>query len=261
MTIISILNQKGGVTKTTSTVTLGHGTARAGLKTLIIDLDPQANCSDALGVAVDAAAPTPNLYSLLVEKATLAEVALEVRENLYLVRSDHFTVEVKSILMGKNFREYALANVLKRHPFDVVFIDNAPSLDVLQTAALVASDYVIIPSTMKQLSVKGIYETQAILSTILSETPSQCQIAAIVPTIYDRRAEEQHKQLVNLVDVFGALVWPVVPVFERATTANRKGLTLWEYAPRCTALIGYKDDSGQRVGGYEEILARVLGLL
>ena len=144
MPTITIINIKGGVGKTTTALTIGHGCALAGLKTLIIDLDPQGNCADGLGLGVKP--QTPDLYNLLIDEYPLKDVAQQVRDKLFLIRSDRKTVMAKTILMSQDFREYRLSRMLEGHTYDVVLIDNAPSIDVGQTMALVASDYLVIPS-------------------------------------------------------------------------------------------------------------------
>ena len=253
--IVSFLNQKGGTAKTTSSITMASGAAAAGKKVCLIDLDPQANCSDGLGIEAG-----PDLYRLLIDGRPLEEVAQQARPNLWLVRGDRTTVQVKTILMSMDFREYALSNVLETHPYDLIILDNAPSMDVLQTAALVASDYLVIPTLMKQFSVKGIYDAQKSLMAVTRSTQSQCQVIGILPTAYDRRETESHAQLQNLVDVFGGLVWPVIPVDSKCTVANRAGQTLWEYAPKSPALLGYLE-GGKRIGGYQAALKKLLELI
>lgn len=254
--IISNLNQKGGTAKTTSSLTFAWGAAAAGFKTCLIDLDPQANCADGFGV------PTaPDLYHLLIDGQPLDKVAMQPRPvalpKLYLVRSDRTTAQVKALLMAADFREYALANALEGNHFDVIILDNAPSMDVLQTAALVASDYLIIPTLMKQFSIKGVMDAQTSLRAIARATNSHCKTIGILPTLFDRRENESHEQLKNLVDIYGGLVWPVIPTDSRVTVANRAGKSLYEYAPKSAALQGYPHN-GKRIGGYNAALQRML---
>jgi len=253
MTIISILNQKGGVAKTTTALNLADGLARSGVRVLLIDLDPQANCADGLGLE-----PGPDVYRLLIDEQPLESVTHQARPNLVIIRSDRTTIAAKTALVGMDFREHVLANALEAHPYDAVIIDNAPSMDVLQTAALVASDYLIVPTLMAQFSVKGIYDAEKTAGGIRRATASNCQIVGILPTAYDRR--ENSEQLRVLVEDFGPLVWPVIPVDTRCKVANRKGLTLYEYAPTSPALIGYRDGD-RRVGGYQSTVQKVMELL
>ena len=253
--IFAIANRKGGVTKTTTAVTLAYGTAEKGKKTLLVDLDPQANCADQLGVKSG-----PDLYHWLIDGQPLETVAQEVRPNLFLIRSDNMTVHAINILVGMDFKEYALSNALDGYDFDVVFLDCPPSASVIQTAALVAADYLIVPTTMEQLSIKGIYEIKQSLSSIQRVTQSNCQLIGIIPAKYDRRSDENPQQLEALVESFGGKVWAPVPTDAKVPVANRKGKTLWEYAPNTRALKGYKDGK-KLIGGYQLILDRVLKLV
>jgi chromosome partitioning protein len=253
--IFTVMNQKGGVGKTTTSVMLSALAANSGRRVLLVDLDSQANCSDALGV--DSA---PALYDVLVDEKPLDELIIEARPNLFLLRSDKTTLLAENIIKGRDYSEYALANALENYDFDLVILDCAPSARVLHTGALVAADYLIIPTELATFSVKGIMEIERTLKSARKMTTSNCQLAGILPTKLHRSNSEYRAQRANLEEIYGAIVWPPIPVDAKIDVAHRKGLTLMEYAPRSPALIGRKEGR-KYVGGYHQAFERLIELV
>jgi chromosome partitioning protein len=252
MAIIAVANQKGGVGKTTTAVTLAHGLALRGYRILLVDLDPQGNVSDCLGL------PAGNDLAGLLTPGS--EVSLEAgvfasgRENLDVIRSDKRTAALKTIIAGVDMREYVLDDLLNHHGYDVVMMDCAPSVDVLMTAAIVAADYLLITTRLDQLSVKGIRDLLQSLEHLKRITT--CALGAILPTFYDRQTSESYLQLCHLVNTFGESVWPPIPQDTLCREAARFGKTLWEYAPTMRAVIGYPDKNSM-IGGYKQVLDRL----
>ena len=257
--IITIANQKGGVGKTTTAVTLAAGAARRGQRVLLIDLDPQGNVADSLGIQ-----PGSDLVDWIMQKIPFNRARqANIRQNLDIIRSNFTTATLKTILAGMDFKEYVLRTSLNQIQinYDLILFDCSPSIDVLQTAAIVASDYMIIPTQLKQLAVKGIMEMLKTLQTIRESSRSNCQLVGIIPTFYDRVTNETQGQLANLAKNFNELVWPPIPVDTKCGESNRLGKTLWEYAPDSRALIGISNGSGRVLGGYSECLDRLMVLL
>lgn len=248
--IISFANQKGGVAKTTSTVTLGHGLAKAGLKTLIVDLDPQGHVAFALGLD-----KTPGLFRLVVEDERLDQVVVAARPGLDIVAGDKKSEAVKRYVTTLNFREKVLVNLLENADYDVILLDTAPSLDVLHVAALVASDWVIIPTKLDALAIDGVNEILRSMGEVNRQGHTFAGYS-ILPTFFDRTTKETATQLRELVNVFGAKVWPPIPQDTRAREAVAFGKTLWEYTPESPSVMGYAGDRGT-VGGYTDALKRL----
>lgn len=249
--IIAIANQKGGVGKTTTAVTIADGLARLGKSVLLVDLDSQGNVSDSLGID-----PGGDLNRALGNGLYLDEVAIVMPNRpLRVVRSDKSTAVLKNTLAGVDFREYALSNALDGYSSEYVILDCAPSIDILHTAALVAADYLLIPTRLDQFSVKGVVEVLRTLSAVNNHVPySGCHCAGIIPTFFDRVSNETQEQLENLVRVFPQLVMPVIPVDVTCRKAHRAGVSLPEYAPNCRAMVGYKNNPG----GYQAIIDRII---
>lgn len=255
-TTFAILNQKGGVGKTMTAVTLASGLARQGYDVLLVDLDTQGNVADCLGLP-----PGDDLRRLLSPewRHPLNEAATASgQEHLDVVRSDKSTAALKQSLAGVTLREYLLAEALEKARYDVILLDCAPSVDLLHFAALVAADYLLIPTRLDKLAVNGVRDA---LQTLLAlKRISRCQIAGVLPTFYERVTAESHEQLTHLARTFGRLVLPPIPQDTQCRVANRYGKTLWQHAPETRALTGY-EYGGRRVGGYLQALERIEALL
>jgi chromosome partitioning protein len=252
--IICVANQKGGVGKTTTAVTLAHGMALRGYRVLIVDLDPQGHVAFGLGME-----KAPGLYHLILEEQGLSQVVVRARKNLDAVLSNKSTEAVKRYVTTLNFREQILAQVLQESDYDVVFLDTAPSLDVLHVAALVASTWVVIPTRLDALAIDGVNE---ILHSI-AEIAQQGNPPAgynILPTFFERTTKETMVQLREVATVFGRQVWPPIPQDTKAREAAAFGKTLLEYAPGSPAMAGYS--KGQvNVGGYTDVLERMMEVI
>lgn len=256
---IAVANQKGGVGKTTTAVTVAAGLAQQGYKTLLIDLDSQGNVADSFGLEAG-----NDLYRLLLpglSEPLVRVVMASGRSNLDLVRADKSTVPLKLALAGAQFREQVLANALARTDYDLIFIDCPPSVDLFQTAALVAADYLLVPTQLDQLAVKGVRDVIQSLAAIHQAGHTKCSLAGVIPTFFDRVTSETQDQLYHLARVFKKKVLPPIPRDTKCREATRLGQTLWEYAPTSRALQGIDNGNGKPLGGYFQLLERISELM
>jgi chromosome partitioning protein len=255
MVVLAVVNQKGGVGKTVTAVNLAHGLAMHGYRTLLIDLDPQGNVADCLGLP-----PGNDLYRLLFpgNGLPLKESTTSTgRQDLDVVRSDKSSANLKLAIgaLADRPREYILDDVLREARYDVVVLDCAPSVDILHTLAVVAAHYILIPTRLDQLAVKGVRDMLVTLRSLARITT--CELGAIIPTFYDRTTNESYLQLKHLAETFHEYVWPPVPQDVVCRESTRFGKTLWEYGPNTRALVGYTDRSGRLIGGYQQVVQRV----
>ena len=250
---IAVANQKGGVGKTTSAVTLSHFWANHGKQVLLIDFDMQGHVSTSLRFE-----KSDSLYRLLVDHTPLEQVAIEARPGLSIVPNDKTNEKVIAHMMQMPFREFSISNMLEQAQYyDLVILDMPPSTNVLHIASLVAADYVIIPAKMDYLALEGVMEalrTIRSLGSIPGVVPPI--LIGILPTMYDRTTRETAENLVRLRDAIGSnQILPPIPKDTRIREASSRGMTIWEYAQNSPSAIGYQEygkvrNSLDRIGGY-----------
>lgn len=251
MKIITIANQKGGVGKTTSAVTLAHGLALSRQRTLLVDLDPQGHVAFALG-----AEKAPGLYRLIVDEEPIDQVAVQARENLDIIPGDKRTEKAKRTVVISNFPTEILSRILKHADYDVVILDMAPSLDVLHVSALMASDWIIIPTKLDAMAVDGVNEVLRSMGEVVERGHRLGY--SILPTFFDRTTRETVVQLRALVDTFRGHVWPPIPQDTHAREAPAYGKSLWEYCSNSPAVMGY---GTSLVAGYASTLTRTVEVI
>lgn len=254
MKIVAFANQKGGVGKTTTAVTLAHGLARRGLRTLLVDLDPQGHVAYALGFP-----KSDGLYRLVCLDHPLAKVIVSARPNLDILPGDKHTEKVKRFITLTDFREGILADQLKGSPYQVILLDMAPSLDVLHINGLVASDWVLVPTRLDALAVDGVKEILLTMGEV-SARGHHFSGYSILPTFFDRTTRETLAQLKELVNAFGSHVWPPIPQDTRVRESAAYGKTPWEYSPDTAAVLGYPNGK-ERIGGYSRTLEHLMEVL
>lgn len=263
--IISFANQKGGVGKTTSAISLGHWFALHNTRTLILDLDGQGHVASALGLA-----KTNGLFRLLVEEKEIRSVTTKARNGLDAILNDHTNELVKEHIKQANFREYLLNTILDeaREDYDLILIDTPPSTDVLHVLALVASDYLIIPANMDYLALDGvgyILKTLKSLRSYPGVTPPV--LIGVLPTLYDQTTNETTNNVRQLQVSIGAdRILPPIPRDTKVREAASSGKTIWEYAPKSTGAIGFGNgspirNSQQKTGGYLHLAEIVSDLI
>lgn len=181
--VISLLNHKGGVGKTTSVINIGAGLARMGKKVLLIDLDPQANLSLSLGV--------PRQASTIYE-AMRGESELEpytVKEGLDIVMSTLDLSGAEMELINEAGREYILKELFEpvKEDYDFIIIDCPPSLGLLTLNALAASRYVYIPLQTQFLAMQGLAKIKQVIDKVRFRLNKQLEIGGVIATMYDSR--------------------------------------------------------------------------
>lgn len=181
--IISVANHKGGVGKTTSVINIGAGLSRMGKKILLIDLDPQANLSQSLGLINQ----ERNIYSTIRGESSLDPI--EVLEGLDVVPSTLDLSGAEIELSGEAGREYILKELIDplRKNYDYIFIDTPPSLGLLTVNAFTASDEVFIPLQAQYLALQGLTKLIEIIDKIKARLNKGLKVGGVIITQYDKR--------------------------------------------------------------------------
>jgi len=248
---IAVLNQKGGVGKTTTVANVAAALSLTGVRTLVIDLDPQAHLTIHLGA--DSETDAPGVYDVLTGSADIGSAAIPVRENLWVLGASINLVGAESELVNEVGREIILRKALDhiRGQYDYVLIDCPPSLGLLTLNALAAVTEVLIPVQPHFLALQGFSRLLQTIALVQSRINPALQVTAIVMCMFDSRTslssevrEDIDKFLRSARD--SDAPWSkatIVPVHIRRNIklaeAPSYGKTIFEYEPTCNGAIDY----------------------
>lgn len=232
---IAVMNQKGGTGKTTTTVSLAHGLALAGYKTLIIDMDSQGNVGVCLG-----ADGTRNLYHLLVENLDPQAAIVSVRDNLDILPSNNLLAKVEVHLAHVSQPHKVLRNRFRGiDDYDYIILDCGPSLSLLNQNALYFADQVLIPVACDYLSLVGVKQILATLRTVQEQLRHPISILGVLPTFYDMRNNISHEVVRTLNRYFNDKVLEPIRINTRLKEAPSKHKSIFEFAPKSGAADDY----------------------
>lgn len=237
---IVVSNQRGGVSKTTTTTTLAREFADKGKRVLIIDTDPQGSVSSILNLS-----PSLGLYNFVIERLRFEDCIVSASERLDVMCSSRETMKVEAMLMPQIAREQIFAQLFKPvdAAYDVVLIDVSPSITLLQTCAMVYAERVVIPIAMDTLSFQGAtasIETAKSLNQLLR---TNIRITAMLPVMVDRRLAMTNTVLNGLDDLSQGTKIPLLSPIrtdQSVTKAARAGQFLIDYDPKCKAIEDYR---------------------
>ena len=197
---VAVINQKGGVGKTTTTVNLGAGLAALGCRTCLIDLDPQAHLSLHLGIRP--AADDPTVYDLLLDQDLPAqEVAVRVEPNLDLVPAETDLAAVETELATAPDRHTRLAHTLANsNMWDAVLIDCPPSLGTLTLNALSAASEVFVPMQAHFLALQGVGKLLETIGLVCGSVNPSLQVSGIVLCMHETQTTLAREVVQDLSD-------------------------------------------------------------
>jgi chromosome partitioning protein len=244
--VFALANQKGGVGKTTTAINLAACLAEAGERTLIVDLDPQANATSGLGERANG----KSSYDLL-DGAPLAELVQRTRfSNLDLVASRAdlagADVELARRANGERFLAEPLAGARDRYPF--VFLDCPPSLGPLTVNALAAAERVLVPVQCEYYALEGLTQLLASIERVRARLNPRLAVAGLLLTMADRRTRLAADVEAEVRRHFGDLVFTaVVPRSVRLAEAPSHGLPITAYDPQSPGAAAYYEVASELV--------------
>ncbi|MBI2147809.1 ParA family protein [Candidatus Woesearchaeota archaeon] len=234
---ICIINQKGGVGKTTTTVNLGVGLAREGKRVLIVDLDPQGNITTCLK-----AESKKDLYDLLVENAAVGECTSHVMDNLDIIKSKETLTKAELILVGETNREMVLRRKLDHiKNYDYILLDCPPSLGLLNQNAMLFATEAIIPTSTDILGVDGLNKMVLALQQINEVFDHSIMITKIVPTMHDARNRVCIESLKKIQSEYYQVVSDPIRINAKLKEAPSEQLSIFDYDNSSRGATDYKN--------------------
>ena len=232
--IIAIVNQKGGVGKTTTALNLGAYLAHFGKEILLVDIDPQANATSGLGI--DHKSLEQGIYEALIGQKPVYKIIKHTLQERYKIAPSTIALAGAGIeLVGLDDREFRLANILEniKDEYDYVIIDGPPSLGLLTINSLVAANQVLIPIQSEYFALEGLGQLLETIGLVQSNLKPDLSIMGAVITMFDRRNRLSNSVMNELYQYFPNRVFrSVIPRSIKLAEAPSFGRTILHYDPK-----------------------------
>ena len=249
--VIAVVNQKGGVGKTTTAVNLGAALSLLGKNVLLIDLDPQANATSALGV--DHRSLEKGIYEVIVGQTPVRDVITATNhQNYHLIPATVSLAGANVELVNIDNREFKLSAGLSdvRNSYDYVLIDCPPSLGLLTINGLTASDQVLIPVQAEYFALEGLGQLLSTVSLVQQNLKPELGIMGAVITMFDNRNRLSGQVMEELYKYFPHRVFrSVIPRSVRLTESPSYGKSIFQY-----------DSTSKGANAYERLAREILGI-
>ena len=232
--IIAIVNQKGGVGKTTTVVNLGAYLAHLGKQVLLVDIDPQANATSGLGL--DHRNLEAGIYEALVgDKSLFQIIKRTIQSGLKIAPATISLAGAGVEMVNMDNREFRLANILEevKSDFDYIIIDGPPSLGLLTVNSLVAADEVLIPIQSEYFALEGLSQLLETISLVQNNLKPSLGIMGAIITMFDRRNKLSESVMEELYKYFPNRIFrSVIPRSVRLAEAPSYGRSILHYDPQ-----------------------------
>lgn len=239
--IISVLNQKGGVGKTTTTINAGAYLAKLGKKVLLIDADPQANTTSGLGIERSNLEST--LCDVMISDRAISQTIVNTKfKNLDLIPSDPRLASVEVELASKISREMILNEALKDiSGYDIILVDCPPALGLLTINSLSASDFVLIPVQAEYYALEGLSQLLEVVQIVRKKLNPRLELIGVLMTMFDKRNSLSRQVYQEIEKYFGDKIFEtIIPRNVRLAEAPSYGKPVSEHDKWSKGARAYK---------------------
>lgn len=240
---LAIINQKGGVGKSTTAINLSAALGEEGKKCLVIDFDPQGNTSS--GYGIDKEELENDIYNALMDDYPIEDLIMETSEpKVFVVPATIQLAGAEIELVSKIARESILKSLINKvkEDFDYVFIDCPPSLGLLTINALSAADGLLIPIQCEYYALEGVTKLLESMKLVQSSLNTDLEVFGVLMTMYDKRTTLSNDVVAEVRKYFGNKVFKtVIPRSVKVSEAPSHGLPIAQYAGMNKGAIAYRN--------------------
>jgi chromosome partitioning protein len=234
---VCVINQKGGVGKTTTVVNIAAGLARSGKKVILIDLDPQGNLETCFPLKED----KKNMYNVIAENEPVMNCIHKVAVNLDIVASSQMLTKAEMTLVNKSGREYVLTQKLEKITgYDFLIIDCSPSFGLLNQNALLFCEEAFIPVSTDIMGVDALKKITKNIETFNEIHAHNIEVSKIIPTMYDAKNKVCRECLRSVQNDFYEKVTAPIHINAKLREAAKSKRSIFSYAPTSSGAKDYK---------------------